>query len=76
MKPKSISAGAKAAAARQFKIVEWSEENRCFVGRAPGLFFGGCHGPDERKVHARLCDLVEEHMAALLRNNEALTRTV
>ena len=32
------------------KIVEWSEEDKCFVGSAPGLIFGGCHGSDEKEV--------------------------
>ena len=34
-------------AARYLKIVEWSEEDQCFVGSAPGLVFGGFHGDDE-----------------------------
>jgi len=72
MKSKAFKATAKAAAARYLKIVEWSDEDRIFVGRAPGLFFGGCHGPDERKVYAELCDLVEDHVAELLAGNEAL----
>lgn len=42
------------------KIVEWSEEDQCFVGSAPGLLFGGCHGPDEKEVFAELCQIVEE----------------
>ncbi|MGH8511932.1 MAG: hypothetical protein ACREUD_08855 [Gammaproteobacteria bacterium] len=42
------------------KIVEWSEEDRCFVGSCPGLFYGGCHGDDERQVFAELCDIVDE----------------
>ncbi len=46
--------------ARYVKIVEWSEEDQCFVGSCPGLFFGGCHGSDERKVFAELCESVEE----------------
>ena len=41
------------------KIVEWSEEDQCFVGSCPGLFYGGCHGEDEQAVFAELCDLVE-----------------
>lgn len=72
MKSKSITLSARAAAARYLKIVEWSDEDRCFVGRAPGLFFGGCHGSDERKVYAKLCDLVEGHVAELLGSGEAL----
>ncbi|MGG7054645.1 hypothetical protein [Nitrosomonas sp. ANs5] len=42
------------------KIVEWSEEDQCFVGSAPGLLFGGCHGPDEKEVFAELCQIVDE----------------
>lgn len=46
--------------ARYRKIVEWSEEDQCFVGRAPDLMMGGCHGHDERAVFDELCQIVEE----------------
>ena len=46
--------------ARYVKIVEWSDEDQCFVGSCPGLFYGGCHGDDEKAVFAQLCDLVDE----------------
>ena len=49
--------------ARYAKIVEWSEEDRCYVGSAPGLIHGGCHGDDERKVFGELCQIVEEAVA-------------
>lgn len=42
------------------KIVEWSEEDQCFVGSCPGLFYGGCHGDDEQAVFAELCQMVDE----------------
>ena len=42
------------------KIVEWSEEDNCYVGSCPGLFYGGCHGEDEEAVVAELCRIVEE----------------
>ncbi|MGR9087634.1 MAG: hypothetical protein ACU841_11240 [Gammaproteobacteria bacterium] len=45
---------------RYVKIVEWSEEDQCFVGSCPGLFYGGCHGSDERQVFTELCEMVEE----------------
>jgi predicted RNase H-like HicB family nuclease len=45
---------------RYVKIVEWSEEDQCFVGSCPGLFYGGCHGSDEKQVFAELCKIVEE----------------
>ncbi|NLX97867.1 MAG: type II toxin-antitoxin system HicB family antitoxin [Rhodopirellula sp.] len=46
--------------ARYVKIVEWSDEDRAFVGSCPGLFYGGCHGDDEQGVFAELCQIVEE----------------
>ena len=46
-------------ASRYAKIVEWSDEDQCFVGSCPGLIYGGCHGDDERAVFARLCVIVE-----------------
>ena len=34
---------------RYVKIVEWSFDDQCYVGSAPGLIYGGCHGPDEKE---------------------------
>jgi predicted RNase H-like HicB family nuclease len=48
------------AGARYVRIVEWSDEDGCFVGSCPGLFYAGCHGDDEKAVFAELCELVEE----------------
>ena len=42
------------------KVVEWSEEDQCFIGRVPGLSLGGVHGKNEQKVYAKLCGLVNE----------------
>jgi predicted HicB family RNase H-like nuclease len=50
----------KAQAARYTKIVEWSDEDQCFVGRCPEIMLGGVHGSDEAKVYAELCQAVEE----------------
>ena len=46
--------------ARYIKIVEWSDEDECYIGTSPGLMYGGCHGDDEKEVFAELCDIVEE----------------
>jgi len=46
--------------ARYVKIVEWSEEDQCYVGSSPGLIYGGCHGADEKEVFDHLCGVVEE----------------
>ena len=46
--------------AKYAKIVEWSEEDQCYVGSAPGLVYGGCHGDNEKAVFEELCQIVEE----------------
>ncbi|MGD1000779.1 MAG: toxin-antitoxin system HicB family antitoxin [Candidatus Brocadiia bacterium] len=45
---------------RYLKIVEWSEEDGCYVGTCPGLMLGGVHGRNETKVYQELCEAVEE----------------
>ncbi len=42
------------------KVVEWSEEDQCFVGRVPGLALGGIHGKNESVVYQKLGALVDE----------------
>jgi len=49
--------------ARYVKIVEWSEDDQCYVGSSPGLIYGGCHGDDEKQVFDELCQIVEEALA-------------
>lgn len=49
--------------ARYVKLVEWSDEDQCYVGSAPGLIYGGCHGLDEKEVFDELCDIVNEAIA-------------
>lgn len=50
----------KERAARYAKFVEWSDEDKCFIGRCPELMLGGIHGDDEAEVYAELCKAVEE----------------
>jgi predicted HicB family RNase H-like nuclease len=45
---------------KYLKIVEWSEEDGCYVGTCPGLIYGGVHGNDETKVYEELCQAVAE----------------
>jgi predicted HicB family RNase H-like nuclease len=52
-------------AARYTKVVEWSDEDGCFVGSAPPLIGPCCHGRNETKVYAQLCEIVEEWIALL-----------
>ena len=57
---------------RYAKIVEWSEEDDCYVGRAPGLFYGGCHGDNEAEVYAELCQIVDEWLEILKQDGKPL----
>ncbi len=45
---------------RYVKIVEWSEEDQCYVGSSPGLMFGGCHGNDQQQVFQKLGQIIDE----------------
>ena len=58
--------------ARYAKIVEWSEEDRCYVGSSPGLIYAGCHGDDEKAVFDDLCQVVEEAIALYKTDGKAL----
>jgi hypothetical protein len=58
--------------ARYVKIVEWSEEDQCYIGSSPGLLFGGCHGPDEKAVFEELCEIVEETISLYRKDGKPL----
>jgi predicted RNase H-like HicB family nuclease len=58
--------------ARYVKIVEWSEEDECYVGSSPGLIYGGCHGDDEKAVFDELCRIVEEAIELYKRDGKQL----
>lgn len=58
--------------AKYVKLVEWSEEDQCYVGSAPGLIYGGCHGDDEKTVFDELCDVVEETIALYRKDGKDL----
>ena len=45
---------------KYLKIVEWSEEDKCYVGSVPGWIGPCCHGDYEEKVYKDLCKVVEE----------------
>jgi predicted RNase H-like HicB family nuclease len=58
--------------ARYAKVVEWSEEDQCYIGTAPGLFLGGCHGDDEKAVFEELCQIVDEVIELYLQDGRPL----
>ena len=42
--------------------VEWSEENRVYIGKCPDLITGS-HGTDEQEVYRELLEVLEEVIA-------------
>lgn len=50
------------------KVVEWSEEDRCFIGSAPPLIGPCCHGDTEEKVYRQLAVIVDEWIEQMERD--------
>ena len=45
---------------RYLKIVEWSQEDQCYIGSVPGWIGACCQGNSEEKVYKELCSIVDE----------------
>lgn len=45
---------------RYLKIVEWSDEDNCYVGSVPGFLGPCCHGDNEQEVYRQLCMILDE----------------
>lgn len=60
---------------RYLKIVEWSEEDQCYVGTCPGLMEGGVHGENEVEVYRELVQVVCEWIDLLERDGLPLPAT-
>ncbi len=54
------------------KLIEWSEEDGCFIGSCPELFYGGCHGEGAKMVFAELCDIVAETISLYEKDGKPL----
>ena len=58
--------------ARYVKIVEWSDEDQCFIGQCPGIIGPCCHGDDEAQVYTELCQIVEEWITQMEQEGKML----
>ena len=58
--------------AKYIKIVEWSDEDECFVGYCPGIIGPCCHGDNEIEVFRQLCEIVDELLARAQERNKPL----
>ena len=54
------------------KIVEWSDEDHCYIGTSPGLFDGGVHGKNEANVFKELCETVDETITLMKKEGKPL----
>ncbi len=59
---------------KYIKIVEWSDEDNCYIGTCPELFYGGCHGDDPKAVFAELCEIIEEVAEIYEKNGNLLPK--
>lgn len=59
---------------KYLKIVEWSEEDQCYIGHCPSLMMGGVHGQNETKVYKELCEIVDEWIEIYKKDDESLPR--
>ena len=57
---------------KYIKRVEWSDEDRCFVGSCPGVIGPCCHGDDEVAVYRQLCQIVDEWLEVIRDQDGAL----
>jgi predicted HicB family RNase H-like nuclease len=62
----------KIQARRYLKVVEWSDEDRCYIGSAPPIIGHSCHGKTEAEVLRQLNIIVEDWVEILLRDGKPL----
>ena len=58
------------------KIVEWSDEDQCYVGSIPGWIGKCCHGNNEEKVYRELCQILEEWIEIYEEDNIPLPSSI
>jgi len=61
-----------AAARRYLKVIEWSNEDQCYIGSAPPIIGQACHGTTEGRVLEQLTGIVEEWVEIFLREGRPL----
>ncbi len=58
------------------KIVEWSEEDQCYVGSIPGWIGKCCHGNNEENVYRQLCQILDEWIEIYENDNIPLPTSI
>jgi len=57
-------------ASRYLRVVEWSDEDRCFIGSAPPLLGQCCHGDSEEEVVKQLRVIIDDIVAMMLKHGD------
>ena len=54
-------------------FVQWSDEDQCYIGYCPDLYFGGvCHAYVELEAYSELCSIIRGEVAHRLAQGQAL----
>ena len=58
---------------RYHHFVHWSEEDQCYIGYCPDLYFGGvCHGSSDEAVYVELCSIIRDEIRHRTQKGEEL----
>jgi hypothetical protein len=58
---------------RYHRFVQWSDEDQCYIGYCPDLYFGGvCHADLEIEAYRELRTIIHEEVAHRLAQDQNL----
>ena len=58
---------------RYHRFVQRSDEDQCYIGYGPNLYFGGfCHAEVELEANRELCTIIDEEVAHRLARDQTL----
>lgn len=56
------------------RFAHWSEEDQCYIGYCPDLYFGGvCHAANELEAYGELCSIIQDEVRHRTAKGEALS---
>lgn len=73
---KKMRAEVQKLAKQYLKVVEWSDDDGCYIGSAPPLVGQSCHGATEAEVLKQLKVIVEEWVELLLTDGKPLPKAI
>lgn len=55
------------------RFVRWSDEDSCYIGYCPDLYFGGvCHSESEEECYSELCSIIRGEIQHRQMQNDPL----